>query len=124
MKLVDVIDIIQPNETYISRRKGSRIKEITLENGALIFKCNADEKYDKFGIYLDELFDLKRKEYSFEDAYREMLNGKIIESIDSGTKTKFENNTFYQLLSSQKEWWKADVPFVSDEMINKFYVID
>lgn len=124
MKLVDVIDNIQPNETYISRRNSSRVKEITLENGALIFKCNVDEKYDKFGIYLDELFDLKRKEYLFEDAYREMLNGKIIESIDSGTKTKFENNTFYQLLSSQKEWWKADVPFVSDEMINKFYVID
>lgn len=124
MRLVDVIDNIQPNETYVPRRNGGRIKEIALEKGILTFKCNEDEKYDKFGIYLDELFELKRKEYSFEDAYREMLNGKTIESIDSGTKTKFENNTFYQLLSSQKEWWKADVPFVSDEMINKFYVID
>ena len=117
MKFKDVIKNIKPGETYVPRRNGSRIKEIALENGILRFKCNVDEKYDEFGIYLDELFELKRKEYSFEDAYREMLNGKIIESIDSGAKTKFENNTFYQLLSSQKEWWKTDVPFVSDEMI-------
>lgn len=106
-----------------------KYKKIYIQNSKL-FVENINSNFDgviAVGFVLDEIYKLKRKKYSFTEAFKAYEEGKEIESRYGGQKLKKENEkdycfdyekgkyvplsfdeTFFDITNIRSEWYIND----------------
>ena len=96
----EVIRDIKPNESYECDIKGVNIIRIDCNKVGTIkitspFQCEIASCYE---------FEKVRNEVSFDVAFKEILNGKEIESCYSGYKYKLIDGIYYVRLCADSKW--------------------
>ena len=76
----DVIRDIKKGETWVTTDKKYKLKSITWEEDSRGLAFNYSDSTRNFFIDPNQEFVLDRKLYSFDKAYIELLNGRVIES--------------------------------------------
>lgn len=123
MKLPEVLQNIKLGEKYICTRESSRIQSISLTSKyEYLFEVNDTELYHEFGIFEDDEFELERPKYSFINAYKELLNGKIIYNIENKRKFRLEDGHFYSKVEDVIGWTERDLPFEAEELLGEWYI--
>ena len=76
----EVVRDIKRGETWITRKEGYKLKSITWEEDSRSLEFNYSVSTKGFYIDPNQEFVLDRELYDFDEAYIELLNGRIIES--------------------------------------------
>lgn len=94
--------------------------DISLYKGEVSIRFETTES--ACGIYIKEKdkFKLRRKEYTFEEAFKAYEEGKEIESCQYRYKKIDNRDYFYSNLS--KEWQGDSIDFNLNEIRNKWYI--
>ena len=76
----EVVRDIKKGETWVTTDKKYKLKSITWEEDSKCLEFNSSDASRCFYIDPNQEFVLDRKLYSFDKAYIELLNGRVIES--------------------------------------------
>ena len=76
----EVVRDIKKGETWVTMDKKYKLKSITWEEDSRGLAFNYSDSTRNFFIDPNQEFVLDRKLYSFDKAYIELLNGRVIES--------------------------------------------
>ena len=126
----EVIANIKEGEVWESVQSCFQLIEISCLEGRIKFKLEGVfvDKTDyavnavDTGIGNGQTFKLKRKEYTFEEAFKAYEQGKEIESIYSKYKFKKENEV--DLYTREGKEWYQEGNFEIDEIRGKWYIND
>ena len=94
--LKEVIRDIKEGETWETVDGSYKLKSITREEGSRYLEFNYSDETRSFYIDPNQEFVLDRKLYSFDKAYIELLNGRVIES-ESGNIFFMKNEKIYKV---------------------------
>ena len=94
--LKEVIRDIKEGETWETVDGSYKLKSITREEGSKCLEFNYSDETRSFYIDPNQEFVLDRKLYSFDKAYIELLNGRVIES-ESGNIFFMKNEKIYKV---------------------------
>ena len=123
----EVIRDIKEGEVWECTRKDARIKRVrlngTVDEGLLTFDYGEMITEDKSAIRSADKFKLKRKEYTFEEAFKAYEEGKEIES-NIGMRFKKFHKTDKYFVKATGEWVVNLVGFELEEIRNKWYIND
>ena len=92
----EVVRDIKRGETWITRKEGYKLKSITWEEDSRSLEFNYSVSTKGFYIDPNQEFVLDRKLYDFNEAYIELLNGRIIES-ESGNIFIMQDEKIYKI---------------------------
>ena len=92
----EVIRDIKKGETWVTMDKRYKLKSITWEEDSRGLAFNYSDSTRNFFIDPNQEFVLDRKLYSFDKAYIELLNGRIIES-ESGNIFFMKDGKMYKV---------------------------
>ena len=92
----EVVRDIKRGETWITRKEGYKLKSITWEKDSRGLEFNYSDSTRNFFIDPNQEFVLDRKLYDFNEAYIELLNGRVIES-ESGNIFFMKNEKIYKV---------------------------
>ena len=111
----EVIANIKEGEVWESENNCCNIRIIRTKTGFTIRDFNGNAL-----VWFDDCFKfkLKRKEYTFEEAFKALEEGKEIESCY--TATKFCENEYLE--NNVYSDWKLGVRFKVDEIKGKWYI--
>ena len=115
----EVIRDIKEGEVWVGCEYAANKPVIKIEFGAITIGFGA--KTDGYKFWEDTKFKLKRKEYTFEEAFKAYEEGKEIESVYSGYRYKKENGEDVAILSA--DWQDFDY-FELYEIRGKWYIND
>ena len=76
----EVVRDIKRGETWVTVENGHRLKSISCGEDRGILEFNYSNETRTFNIDVNQEFVLDRKLYDFDEAYIELLNGRVIES--------------------------------------------
>ena len=94
--LKEVIRDIKEGETWETVDGSYKLKSITREEGSKCLEFNSSDASRCFYIDPNQEFVLKTKPYDFNEAYIELLNGRVIES-ESGNIFFMKNEKIYKV---------------------------
>jgi hypothetical protein len=111
----EVIETIKEGEVWIN--EVSPISFIRLrEDGVLDFNENE-------GVNLYNTYTLKRKEYTFEEAFKAYEGGKEIESCEGPYRYKKQNGNDAYFDTFTEAWWSGEPITISlQEIRGKWYI--
>ena len=92
----EVIRDIKEGETWETVDGSYKLKSITREEGSKCLEFNYSDATRSFYINPNQEFVLKTKLYNFDEAYIELLNGRVIES-ESGNIFFMKNEKIYKV---------------------------
>ena len=94
--LKEVIRDIKEDETWETVDGSYKLKSITREKGSRCLEFNYSDATRSFYIDPNQEFVLKIKSYDFNEAYIELLNGRVIES-ESGNIFFMKDEKMYKV---------------------------
>ena len=94
--LKEVIRDIKEGETWETVDGSYKLKSITREEGSKCLEFNYSDATRSFYINPNQEFVLKTKLYNFDEAYIDLLNGRVIES-ESGNIFFMKNEKIYKV---------------------------
>ena len=94
--LKEVIRDIKEGETWETVDGSYKLKSITREEGSRCLEFNSSDETRSFYIDPNQEFVLKIKSYDFNEAYIELLNGRVIES-ESGNIFFMKDKKMYKV---------------------------
>ena len=94
--LKEVVRDIKKGETWVTMDKKYKLKSITWEEDSRGLAFNYSDSTRNFFIDPNQEFVLDRKLYSFDKAYIELLNGRVIES-ESGNIFFMKDEKMYKV---------------------------
>ena len=94
--LKEVVRDIKEGETWETVDGSYKLKSITREEGSKCLEFNYSDETRSFYIDPNQEFVLKTKLYNFDEAYIELLNGRVIES-ESGNIFFMKNEKIYKV---------------------------
>ena len=94
--LKEVVRDIKEGETWETVDGSYKLKSITREEGSKCLEFNYSDATRSFYINPNQEFVLKTKLYNFDEAYIELLNGRVIES-ESGNIFFMKNEKIYKV---------------------------
>ena len=92
----EVVRDIKEGETWETVDGSYKLKSITREEGSKCLEFNCSDETRSFYIDPNQEFVLKIKSYDFNEAYIELLNGRVIES-ESGNIFFMKNEKIYKV---------------------------
>ena len=92
----EVVRDIKEGETWETVDGSYKLKSITREEGSRYLEFNYSDETKSFYIDPNQEFVLKIKSYDFNEAYIELLNGRVIES-ESGNIFFMKNEKIYKV---------------------------
>ena len=92
----EVVRDIKKGETWVTTDKKYKLKSITWEEDSRGLAFNYSDSTRNFFIDPNQEFVLDRKLYSFDKAYIELLNGRVIES-ESGNIFFMKDEKMYKV---------------------------
>ena len=92
----EVVRDIKKGETWVTMDKKYKLKSITWEEDSRGLEFNYSDSTRNFFIDPNQEFVLDRKLYSFDKAYIELLNGRVIES-ESGNIFFMKDGKMYKV---------------------------
>ena len=92
----EVVRDIKEGETWETVDGSYKLKSITREEGSRCLEFNYSDATRSFYINPNQEFVLKTKLYNFDEAYIELLNGRVIES-ESGNIFFMKNEKIYKV---------------------------
>ena len=107
----EVIRDIKKGETWVTTDKKYKLKSITWEEDSKGLEFNYGDSTRVFNIDPNQEFVLDRKLYSFDKAYIELLNGRVIES-ESGNIFFMKDGKMYKVEEG------SDILFANIECFN------
>ena len=121
----EVIRDIKEGETWETVDGSYKLKSITREEGSKCLEFNYSDATRSFYINPNQEFVLKTKLYNFDEAYIELLNGRVIES-ESGNIFIMQDEKIYKIEGTDR------FPFTFVECSNiectdilgKWYIFD
>ena len=119
----DVIRDIKKGETWVTTDKKYKLKSITWEEDSRGLAFNYSDSTRNFFIDPNQEFVLDRKLYSFDKAYIELLNGRVIES-ESGNIFFMKDGKMYKVEEGSDILF-ADIEcfnIKSTDILGKWYV--
>ena len=119
----EVVRDIKEGETWITRKEGYKLKSITWEEDSRSLEFNYSVSTKGFYIDPNQEFVLDRKLYSFDKAYIELLNGRVIES-ESGNIFFMKDGKMYKVEEGSDILF-ADIEcfnIKSTDILGKWYV--
>ena len=94
--LKEVVRDIKEGETWETVDGSYKLKSITREEGSRCLEFNYSDETRSFYIDPNQEFVLKIKSYDFNEAYIELLNGRVIES-ESGNIFFMKDEKMYKV---------------------------
>ena len=94
--LKEVVRDIKEGETWETVDGSYKLKSITREEGSKYLEFNYSDATRSFYINPNQEFVLKTKLYNFDEAYIELLNGRVIES-ESGNIFFMKDEKMYKV---------------------------
>ena len=94
--LKEVVRDIKEGETWETVDGSYKLKSITREEGSKCLEFNSSDETRSFYIDPNQEFVLKTKLYNFDEAYIELLNGRVIES-ESGNIFFMKDGKIYKV---------------------------
>ena len=119
----EVIRDIKKGETWVTTDKKYKLKSITWEEDSRGLAFNYSDSTRNFFIDPNQEFVLDRKLYSFDKAYIELLNGRVIES-ESGNIFFMKDGKMYKV-EEESDILFADIEcfnIKSTDILGKWYV--
>ena len=107
----EVVRDIKKGETWVTTDKKYKLKSITWEEDSKALEFNYGDSTRVFYIDPNQKFVLDRKLYDFNEAYIELLNGRVIES-ESGNIFFMKNEKIYKVEGT------SDILFANVECTN------
>ena len=107
----EVVRDIKKGETWVTTDKKYKLKSITWEEDSRGLAFNYSDSTRNFFIDPNQEFVLDRKLYSFDKAYIELLNGRVIES-ESGNIFFMKDGKMYKVEEG------SDILFADIECFN------
>lgn len=107
----EVIRDIKKGETWVTMDKKYKLKSITWEEDSRGLEFNYGNSTRNFFIDPNQEFVLDKKLYSFDKAYIELLNGRVIES-ESGNIFFMKDGKMYKVEEG------SDILFAGIECFN------
>ena len=107
----EVVRDIKKGETWVTTDKKYKLKSITWEEDSKGLEFNYGDSTRVFNIDPNQEFVLDRKLYSFDKAYIELLNGRVIES-ESGNIFFMKDGKMYKVEEG------SDILFANIECFN------
>lgn len=127
----EVIADIKEGEVWECTRKNARVKTIRMsgdgDNSVIAFDYGREIIEVRSAIKGTDRFKLKRKEYTFEEAFKAYEEGKEIESCIEGQRYKKEGGEDYYFDFNKEKYilleWDKDI-FTITSIRNKWYIND
>ena len=119
----EVVRDIKKGETWVTMDKKYKLKSITWEKDSRGLDFNYSDATKVFSIDPNQEFVLDRKLYSFDKAYIELLNGRVIES-ESGNIFFMKDGKMYKVEEGSDILF-ADIEcfnIKSTDILGKWYV--
>ena len=119
----EVVRDIKKGETWVTMDKKYKLKSITWEKDSRGLEFNYSDSIRNFFIDPNQEFVLDRKLYSFDKAYIELLNGRVIES-ESGNIFFMKDGKMYKVEETSDILF-ADIEcfnIKSTDILGKWYV--
>ena len=119
----EVVRDIKKGETWVTMDKKYKLKSITWEEDSRGLAFNYSDSTRNFFIDPNQEFVLDRKLYSFDKAYIELLNGRVIES-ESGNIFFMKDGKMYKVEEGSDILF-ADIEcfnIKSTDILGKWYV--
>ena len=119
----EVVRDIKKGETWVTTDKKYKLKSITWEEDSRGLAFNYSDSTRNFFIDPNQEFVLDRKLYSFDKAYIELLNGRVIES-ESGNIFFMKDGKMYKVEEGSDILF-ADIEcfnIKSTDILGKWYV--
>ena len=119
----EVVRDIKKGETWVTTDKRYKLKSITWEEDSRGLAFNYSDSTRNFFIDPNQEFVLDRKLYSFDKAYIELLNGRVIES-ESGNIFFMKDGKMYKVEEGSDILF-ADIEcfnIKSTDILGKWYV--
>ena len=107
----EVVRDIKKGETWVTTDKKYKLKSITWEEDSRGLAFNYSDSTRNFFIDPNQEFVLDKKLYSFDKAYIELLNGRVIES-ESGNIFFMKDGKMYKVEEG------SDILFADIECFN------
>ena len=107
----EVVRDIKKGETWVTTDKKYKLKSITWEEDSRGLAFNYSDSTRNFFIDPNQEFVLDKKLYSFDKAYIELLNGRVIES-ESGNIFFMKDGKMYKVEEG------SDILFANIECFN------
>ena len=123
--LKEVIRDIKEGETWETVDGSYKLKSITREEGSKCLEFNSSDTSRCFCIDPNQEFVLKIKSYDFNEAYIELLNGRVIES-ESGNIFFMKNEKIYKVEgTSDILFANVECPNIEcTDILGKWYIFD
>ncbi|MBS5937139.1 hypothetical protein [Clostridium sp.] len=122
----EVIANIKENEVWECTRKNARVKKIRMNNDLLVFDYGDTITEKQSAIRGTDTFKLQRKEYTFEEAFKALEEGKEIESCEE-CKIKLtdkDNALITDCAGDEIEYSNKTELFSIKEIKGKWYIND
>ena len=119
----EVVRDIKKGETWVTMDKKYKLKSITWEEDSRGLAFNYSDSTRNFFIDPNQEFVLDKKLYSFDKAYIELLNGRVIES-ESGNIFFMKDGKMYKVEEGSDILF-ADIEcfnIKSTDILGKWYV--
>ena len=119
----EVVRDIKKGETWVTTDEKYKLKSITWEEDSRGLDFNYSDSTRNFSIDPNQEFALDRKLYSFDKAYIELLNGRVIES-ESGNIFFMKDGKMYKVEEGSDILF-ADIEcfnIKSTDILGKWYV--
>ena len=119
----EVVRDIKKGETWVTTDEKYKLKSITWEEDSRGLDFNYSDSTRNFSIDPNQEFVLDRKLYSFDKAYIELLNGRVIES-ESGNIFFMKDGKMYKVEEGSDILF-ADIEcfnIKSTDILGKWYV--
>ena len=119
----EVVRDIKKGETWVTTDKKYKLKSITWEEDSRGLAFNYSDSTRNFFIDPNQEFVLDKKLYSFDKAYIELLNGRVIES-ESGNIFFMKDGKMYKVEEGSDILF-ADIEcfnIKSTDILGKWYV--
>ena len=119
----EVVRDIKKGETWVTTDEKYKLKSITWEEDSRGLAFNYSDSTRNFFIDPNQEFVLDRKLYSFDKAYIELLNGRVIES-ESGNIFFMKDGKMYKVEEGSDILF-ADIEcfnIKSTDILGKWYV--
>ena len=119
----EVVRDIKEGETWETVDGSYKLKSITREEGSKCLEFNCSDETRSFYIDPNQEFVLKTKLYNFDEAYIELLNGRVIES-ESGNIFFMKDGKMYKVEEGSDILF-ADIEcfnIKSTDILGKWYV--
>lgn len=127
LTLEEVIVKIKDGEVWECTRKTARVKEIKKngegENSLIVFNFGCLTEDTRASIQGTDTFKLKRKECTFEEAFKALEEGKEIESSETHERLKLKDGRLVYFDSYDGKFNHAD-GIEYNEIKGKWYIND